>query len=145
MICDKCAAREKAESQQRANCETERKRLDKQSQRLTVALTVVSTLVAKETLDRAMTIFDTVEKVTTVSDGRDVRDVRDVPGGYDYTPDYTPQVNPETWHVAGSYLPSYAPPDIDMSLFVDSQYAAVPEATPLWFAPMWALTPRRKR
>tara|TARA_R100001510_G_scaffold1112_1_gene873 strand:+ start:648 stop:1073 length:426 start_codon:yes stop_codon:yes gene_type:complete len=141
MVCEKCAAREKAESQQRANCETERKRLDKQSQRLTVALTVVSTLVAKETLDQAMTIFDTVEKVTTVADGRDVRDVRDVSGGYDYTP----QLNPESWHVAGSYLPSYAAPDIDMSLFVDPQYAAVPEPTPLWFFPMWALTPRRQR
>lgn len=138
MVCDKCAAREKAENQARANCETERKRLDKQSQRLTIALTVLSTLVAKETLDRAMTIFDTVEKVTTVSD---VADVADVPERYAHTP----QLNPENWHVAGSYLPSYAPPDIDMSLIVDPQYAAVPEPTPLWFFPMWALTPKRKR
>ena len=139
MICDRCAAREKAENQARADCETERKRLDKQSQRLTIALTVVSTLVAKETLDEAMTIFDTVEKVTTVADGRDVRDVRDVPGGYAYTP----QLNPESWHVAGSYLPSYSAPD--MSLYLEPQAAAVPEATPLWLLPAWALTPRRKR
>ena len=139
MVCEKCAAREKAESQQRANCETERKRLDKQSQRLTVALTVVSTLVAKETLDSAMSIFDTVEKVTTVTRQPDVADVADVPGGYAYTP----QLNPESWHVAGSYLPSYSAPD--MSLFLEPQAAAVPEATPLWFVPMWALTPRRKR
>ena len=141
MICEKCAAREKAESQQRANCETERKRLDKQSQRLTIALTVLSTLVAKETLDRAMTIFDTVEKVTTVTRQPDVADVADVPGRYAYTP----QLNPESWHVAGSYLPSYAPPDMDMSLFLEPQAAAVPEATPAWFVPFWALTPRRKR
>ena len=139
MVCEKCAAREKAESQQRANCETERKRLDKQSQRLTVALTVVSTLVAKETLDSAMSIFDTVEKVTTVTRQPDVADVADVPGGYAYTP----QLNPESWHVAGSYLPSYSAPD--MSLFLEPQAAAVPETTPLWFVPMWALTPRRKR
>jgi len=139
VICDKCAAREKAENQARANCETERKRLDKQSQRLTIALTVVSTLVAKETLDKAIAIFDTVEKVTTVSD---VADVADVPGGYgEYA--YTPQLNPESWHVAGSYLPGYAPPD--MSLFLEPQAAAVPEATPLWLVPYWALTPRRKR
>jgi hypothetical protein len=136
MVCEKCAAREKAESQQRANCETERKRLDKQSQRLTIALTVVSTLVAKETLDQAMSIFDTVEKVTTVAD------VPDVPDVAKYEP-YTPELNPESWHVAGSYLPSYAAPD--MSLFLEPQAAAVPEATPLWFVPMWALTPRRKR
>ena len=136
MICDKCAAREKAENQARANCETERKRLDKLSQRLTIALTIVSTLVAKETLDRAMAIFDTVEKVTTVSD---VPDVPDVAGGYAYTP----QLNPESWHVAGSYLPSYAPPD--MSFFLEPQAAAVPEATPLWLMPYWALAPRRKR
>lgn len=136
MICDRCAAREKAENQARADCETERKRLDKQSQRLTIALTVVSTLVAKETLDKAMTIFDTVEKVTTVSD---VADVADVSGGYAYTP----QLNPESWHVAGSYLPSYSAPD--MSLYLEPQAAAVPEATPLWFVPFWALTPRRKR
>ena len=139
MICPKCEARDKAERAEREICEKERKRLDKQSQRLTVALTVVSTLVAKETLDQAMTIFDTVEKVTTVADARDVRDVRDVSGG----DDNTPQVNPESWHVAGSYLPSYSAPD--MSLFIEPQYAAVPEATPLWFVPMWALTPRRKR
>ncbi len=136
MICDKCAAREKAENQARANCETERKRLDKQSQRLTIALTVVSTLVAKETLEKAMSVFDTVEKVTTVSDVSDVADVPEV-----YTP--TPQLNPESWHVAGSYLPGYAPPD--MSLFLEPQAAAVPEATPLWLVPYWALTPRRKR
>jgi hypothetical protein len=136
VICDRCAAREKAENQARADCETERKRLDKQSQRLTIALTVVSTLVAKETLDKAMTIFDTVEKVTTVSD---VADVADVSGGYAYTP----QLNPESWHVAGSYLPSYSAPD--MSLYLEPQAAAVPEATPLWFVPFWALTPRRKR
>ena len=136
MICDKCAAREKAENQARANCETERKRLDKLSQRLTIALTIVSTLVAKETLDRAMAIFDTVEKVTTVSD---VSDVADVPERYAHTP----QLNPENWHVAGSYLPSYAPPD--MSFFLEPQAAAVPEATPLWLMPYWALAPRRKR
>jgi hypothetical protein len=136
VICDRCAAREKAENQARADCETERKRLDKQSQRLTIALTVVSTLVAKETLDKAMTIFDTVEKVTTVSD---VADVADVSGGYAYTP----QLNPESWHVAGSYLPSYSAPD--MSLYLEPQAAAVPEATPLWFVPFWALTPRRRR
>ena len=135
MICEKCAAREKADSQARANCETERKRLDKQSQRLTVALSVVSTLVAKETLDKAMTVFDTVEKVTTVSD---VSDVADVPQGYAYTP----QLNPESWHVEGSYLPSYSAPD--MSLYVEPYAAAVPEATPLWFVPFWALTTRRK-
>lgn len=139
MTCDKCAAREKAENQARANCETERKRLDKQSQRLTIALTVVSTLVAKETLDQAMSIFDTVEKVTTVTRQPDVADVADVPGGYDYTP----QLNPESWHVAGSYLPSYAPPD--MSLFLEPEAAAVPEPNPAWFVPFWALTPRRKR
>lgn len=141
MTCDKCAAREKAENQARANCETERKRLDKQSQRLTIALTVVSTLVAKETLDQAMAIFDTVEKVTTVTRQPDVADVADVAGGYAYTP----QLNPESWHVAGSYLPSYAPPDMDMSLLYEPQAAAVPEATPLWFVPFWALTPRRQR
>jgi|TARA_R100001086_G_C11789095_1_gene245707 hypothetical protein len=136
VICDKCAAREKAENQARANCETERKRLDKLSQRLIIALTIVSTLVAKETLDKAMAIFDTVEKVTTVSD---VPDVADVPERYVHTP----QLNPETWHVAGSYLPSYAPPD--MSILLEPQAAAVPEATPLLLLPYWALTPRRKR
>ena len=141
MICDKCAAREKADSQARTNCENERKRLDKQSHRLTIALTAVSTLVAKETLDKAMTIFDTVDKVATVADVSDVADVADVPGGYAYTP----QLNPESWHVAGSYLPSYAPLDMDKSLFLEPQAAAVPEATPAWFVPFWALTPRRKR
>ena len=136
MICEKCASREKAENQARANCETERKRLDKQSQRLTIALSVVSTLVAKETLDQAMSIFNTVENVTAVADVPDVPDVAE----YET---YTPQLNPESWHVAGSYLPSYSAPD--MSLFLEPQAAAVPEATPLWFVPMWALTPRRKR
>ena len=161
MICDRCAAREKAENQARADCETERKRLDKQSQRLTVALTVVSTLVAKETLDRAMSIFDTVGEVTNLTSAEtsatsetyitspsynmetpepDVADVADVAWGMDL---YTPQIDNATWHVAGSYLPSYSAPD--MSLFLEPQAAAVPEATPLWLLPAWALTPRRKR
>ena len=162
MICDRCAAREKAEGQQRANCETERKRLDKQSQRLTIALTALATLVGKETLDRAMSIFDTVGEVTNLASAEtsatsetyitspsyytetpepDVADVADVAWGMDL---YTPQLDNATWHVAGSYLPGYGKPD--MSLFTEDLYsAAVPEPTPLWFIPMWALTPKRKR
>ena len=147
---------------QRANCETERKRLDKQSQRLTIALTALATLVGKETLDQAMSIFDTVGEVTNLASAeyppaletnlsspsystqtqeRDVDDVRDVPGGYDWL--YTPELDPANWHVAGSYLPGYRNPD--MSIFFGSDMAAVPEANPLWFVPMWALTPKRKR
>ena len=68
MTCDKCAAREKAEARERESCNQERERLDTQSKRLTIMLTVLSTLVGKEILDKAAGIFDVVGEVSSLTD-----------------------------------------------------------------------------
>ena len=142
MTCEKCAAREKAESQERTTCQQERKRLDVQSKRLTIMLTVLSTIVGKEALDEAMSIFNTVGEVVQVSDA----------GGSDpvayasTTPDnltlLTSMTFPDSWDpMPNSYLPGYKAPDLSL---VVHEAALLPESPSLFLA-LLALQPNRKR
>ena len=143
MVCDKCAAREKAESQERATCQQERKRLDVQSKRLTIMLTVLSTIVGKEVLDEAMGIFNTVGEVTQVAAAEPP-----APSGFDGSRSedmtlLTSMTFPDGWEpMPNSYLPGYyeAP---DMS-FIAQESALLPESPSLFLA-LLALQPNRKR
>ena len=141
MTCEKCAAREKTETRERESCQQERKRLDVQSKRLTIMLTVLSTIVGKEALDEAMGIFNTVGEVVQVADA----------GGSDpvtyasTTPDnltlLTSLTFPDGWNpMPNSYLPGYQAPD--MALFQET--TLLPESPSLFLA-LLALQPNRKR
>ena len=141
MVCDKCAAREKAESQERATCQQERKRLDVQSKRLTIMLTVLSTLVGKEVLDEAMGIFNTVGEVTQVAAAEPP-----APSGFDGSRSedmtlLTSMTFPDGWEpMPNSYLPGYEAPDLSLAV----EAALLPESPSLFLA-LLALQPNRKR
>ena len=159
MTCDKCAAREKAEARERESCNQERERLDTQSKRLTIMLTVLSTLVGKEILDKAAGIFDVVGEVSSLTDSSfggedystsfasvtrqpDVPDVADVAGGRGTDPDIlSPWAVPP---LPGSYLPGFYKPT-PLYLFAGSQTASVVPESPGLFLALLALKPRRKR
>ncbi len=124
MVCDKCAAREKAESQERATCQQERKRLDVQSKRLTIMLTVLSTIVGKEVLDEAMGIFNTVGEVTQVAAAEPP-----APSGFDGSRSedmtlLTSMTFPDGWEpMPNSYLPRIpTKPQTCLLLFRSQRY-----------------------
>ena len=105
-------------------------------------LTVVSTIVGKEVLDEAMSIFNTVGEVVQVSDAGN-----SAPATYaSTTPDnltlLTSMTFPDSWDpMPNSYLPGYEAPD--PSLFVH-EAALLPESPSLFLA-LLALQPNRKR
>jgi predicted metalloprotease len=141
VTCEKCAAREKTETRERESCQQERKRLDVQSKRLTIMLTVVSTIVGKEVLDEAMSIFNTVGEVVQVADAKPATS----PVFNRTTPDnltlLTSLTLPDSWEpMPNSYLPGYQAPN--MTLFQEA--TLLPESPSLFLA-LLALQPNRKR
>ena len=158
MTCDKCAAREKAETRERESCQQERERLDTRSKRLTIMLTIVSTLAGEEILDKASGIFGVVGEVSSLTDypsnteysnsyasvtrQPDVPDVADVARGRGTDSDIL-----SPWSIPplpGSYLPGFSKPT-PMYLFAGSQSASVVPESPGLFLALLALKPRRKR
>jgi hypothetical protein len=142
VTCEKCAAREKAETRERESCQQERKRLDVQSKRLTIMLTVLSTIVGKEALDEAMGIFNTVGEVVEVVDAKDPNPTRYASTTPDNLTLLTSTTFPKSWDpMPNSYLPGYRAPDMSLAV----QEAALLPESPSLFLALLALQPNRKR
>jgi hypothetical protein len=142
VTCEKCAAREKAETRERESCQQERKRLDVQSKRLTIMLTVLSTIVGKEALDEAMSIFNTVGEVVEVVDAKDPNPTRYASTTPNNLTLLTSTTFPKSWDpMPNSYLPGYRAPDMSLAV----QEAALLPESPSLFLALLALQPNRKR
>jgi hypothetical protein len=142
VTCEKCAAREKAETRERESCQQERKRLDVQSKRLTIMLTVLSTIVGKEALDEAMGIFNTVGEVVEVVDAKDPNPTRYASTTPNNLTLLTSTTFPKSWDpMPNSYLPGYRAPDMSLAV----QEAALLPESPSLFLALLALQPNRKR
>ena len=68
MSCPECQKRQVEEQKQLADCEGRCKEINAKNQRLTLALTVVSTLAGKETLDYALGLSSSLGAITSMRD-----------------------------------------------------------------------------
>lgn len=90
MTCPECQKRQAEEKKQLSDCESRCKEISAKNQRLTLALTVVSTLAGKESLDFALGLSTTIGSVAAatgvaVPDGVVGFDVVDEDGSLDPT------------------------------------------------------------
>tara|TARA_R100000353_G_scaffold41499_2_gene32836 strand:+ start:8342 stop:8947 length:606 start_codon:yes stop_codon:yes gene_type:complete len=67
MSCPECQKRQAEEQKQLSDCESRCKEISAKNQRLTLALTVVSTLVGKESLDFALGLSTTIGSVAAAT------------------------------------------------------------------------------
>lgn len=66
MSCPECQKRQVEEQKQLSDCESRCKEINAKNQRLTLALTVVSTLAGKETLDYALGLSSSIGAITSM-------------------------------------------------------------------------------
>ena len=84
--CPVCKQRQREEQKQLERCEQRCKHSEVKNQRLSIVLAVVATLVAKETLDKALEITDTVEQAIGQSDSGKNNGVQDKLASADLRP-----------------------------------------------------------
>lgn len=115
MACPECEKRQARDSKSASDCQQTVKQLEAKSARLTIALTVLSTLVGKELLDEAIGLTDTIMGLAFASDPEPIQIAADIPGGgNNYSnPGNRDRIKP--WHSDSSIsnvseLLTYVPP-----------------------------------
>lgn len=115
MACPECEKRQARDQKSASDCQQTVKQLESKAARLTIVLTVLSTLVGKELLDEAIGLADSIMGLAFVSPAKPIQIAAKTPdGGQSYdNAGYTERFG--GWHsdssITGDYdLLTYVPP-----------------------------------